>query len=118
MNTKTLKTAVIWGLILWLFGYVLGIILFKLVPPAKLGWVIMPFGIMFTLWVLAKKIKLARFKEYVIFGIIWAILAVVLDYFLLVRLFKPADGYYKLDVYLYYLLTLTLPILFAKWRKK
>ena len=116
MNRKTLKTAVIWGLVLWLFGYVLGIVLFKMVPPAMLGWMIMPFGILFTLWVLMKKIQLASLSEYVVLGAIWAIMAVVLDYFLLVKLFKPVDGYYKLDVYVYYLLTLAMPILFGGWR--
>lgn len=116
MTTKTQKMAVIWGLVLWLFGYVLGIVLFKMVPPAMLGWVIMPFGIMFTLWVLMKKISLVNLKDYVILGIIWTIMAVVLDYFLLVKLFKPADGYYKLDVYMYYLLTLVIPIKVGWWK--
>lgn len=42
--------------------------------------------------------------------------AVVCDYFFLVKLFKPADGYYKLDVYMYYFLTLTFPLIIG-WRK-
>ena len=37
-------------------------------------------------------------------------MAVVLDYFLIVKLFHPVDGYYKLDVYLYYVFTFALPI--------
>jgi hypothetical protein len=31
-------------------------------------------------------------------------------------MFKPADGYYKLDVYLYYILTFALPLIVG-WRK-
>ena len=34
----------------------------------------------------------------------------------IVAAFKPADGYYKPDVYLYYALTLAIP-LFAGWRR-
>jgi hypothetical protein len=40
----------------------------------------------------------------------------VFDYFLLVKVFKPVDGYYKLDVYLYYVLTFILPLIVG-WRK-
>ncbi len=47
---------------------------------------------------------------------IWTAIAILCDYFFLVRPFKPADGYYKLDVYLYYALTFALP-LFAGWKK-
>ena len=39
----------------------------------------------------------------------WLVIAIVLDYFLLVQLLKPAGGYYKLDVYIDYLITLVLP---------
>jgi len=35
----------------------------------------------------------------------------------IVKAFKPADGYYKLDVYLYYALTFALPLIVG-WRKK
>ncbi|MCX6718252.1 MAG: hypothetical protein NTY81_01450 [Candidatus Staskawiczbacteria bacterium] len=44
-----------WGVGLWLIGYVLGIILFMLVPANLIGWVISPVGILITLWVLIKK---------------------------------------------------------------
>ena len=38
------------------------------------------------------------------------LIAVICDYFFLVKAFNPADGYYKLDVYLYYGLTFILPL--------
>jgi len=47
---------------------------------------------------------------------IWTIIAVVFDYIFIVKLLKPLDFYYKLDVYLYYSLTFILPILVG-WRK-
>ena len=49
-------------------------------------------------------------------ALVWTFIAVVGDYLFIVKAFKPADGYYKLDVYLYYALTLAIP-LFAGWRR-
>ena len=77
----------------------------------------MPVGIVLTLWVLLKKVKGNSLKYYLLLAVIWTLIAIVFDYFFLVKAFKPADGYYKLDVYLYYALTFILP-LFAGWRKK
>jgi hypothetical protein len=42
-------------------------------------------------------------------------MAVALDYIFLVKLFKATD-YYKVDVYVYYVLTLLLPIVVG-WYK-
>lgn len=106
-----------WGFLLWLFGYILGIALFCVVSPAFLGWVIMPFGILFTLWVLIKKIHSKDRRYYLGLSVVWTVLAIILDYFLLVKVFKPADGYYKLDVYLYYGFTFVLPLLVG-WKKR
>lgn len=116
MNKRLLKDALIWGFTLWLIGYILGIILFMVVLPSILGWVIMPIGVVITLWVLFKRIKGTSFQYYLILGATWTIIAIVFDYFFLVKVFKPADGYYKLDVYLYYLLTFILPLV-AGWKK-
>lgn len=116
MDKKFIKDAFGWGVLLWLIGYVLGIILFMIVPVSIVGWIIMPIGIIITLWVLLKKIKSRSFKYYLLLAFIWTLVAIVFDYFFLVKLFKPADGYYKLDVYLYYLFTFTLPLLVG-WRK-
>ena len=118
MNKKLfLKDVLGWGFILWLIGYALGIVFFAFVPAAILGWVIMPFGIAVTLWVLFKKIRSESLQYYLILSIVWTLLAILLDYFLLVKVFKPADGYYKLDVYLYYILTFIMPLLVG-WKKK
>ncbi len=116
MNKQISKDTLGWGFILWLIGYVLGIILFAFVKPEVIGWIIMPIGIVITLWVLFKKIKTETFKYYLILGIVWTLIAIVFDYFFLVKVFKPADGYYKLDVYLYYAFTFILPFLVG-WRK-
>lgn len=109
MTRQWVTEAVIWGFGLWLIGYVLGILLFFVVPPSFIGWAIMPFGILLTLWVLVKKITSDSLDYYISLAIVWTLMAVVCDYLFLVKVFQPADGYYKLDVYMYYALTLTLP---------
>ncbi|MCL5969919.1 MAG: hypothetical protein M1450_00245 [Patescibacteria group bacterium] len=116
MSRQLLKDGLGWGFILWLIGYILGIILFMVVPPAMVGWIIMPVGTIVVLWVLLKKVRGSSFRYYLSLAVIWTLIAVVFDYFFLVKVFKPADGYYKLDVYLYYALTFILP-LFVGWRK-
>lgn len=117
MNRQLLKNTLGWGFLLWLIGYVLGIVLFMMVAPSMVGWIIMPIGTILTLWVLFKKIKATTFKYYLSLAVVWTIIAIVFDYFFLVKVFKPADGYYKPDVYLYYALTFILPLIVG-WRKK
>jgi len=117
MVKKFYKDAFGWGFILWLIGYALGIMLFPFVSLSIVGWIIMPIGIIITIWVLVKKVKADSFQYYALLAVIWTLIAIIFDYFFLVKLFKPEDGYYKLDVYLYYTLTFVLPIIVG-WRKK
>ncbi|MFA5249463.1 MAG: hypothetical protein WC397_02905 [Candidatus Paceibacterota bacterium] len=116
MNAQFLKDAFGWGSVLWLIGYLLGIALFSVVPTSMIGWIIMPIGTVITLWVLFKKIRSGSFQYYFSLAVIWTAIAIVFDYFFLVKLFNPEDGYYKLDVYLYYILTFVFPLA-AGWRK-
>jgi hypothetical protein len=121
-NTKAIKKqfyvdAFFWGFVLWLIGYLLGMILFFVMPPDMIGWAILPIGIIITLWVLFKKIKGDSFNYYLHLAIAWTLIAIVFDFIFIVKTLKPADGYYKLDVYLYYALTFILPLA-AYSRKK
>ncbi len=118
INKQFLKDALGWGFVLWLFGYILGIILFMLMPSSIIGWVITPIATIITLWVLFKKIKSSSLQYYLFVGITWTILAIILDYFLIVKTFKPEDGYYKPDVYLYYALTFILPLITGLRKQK
>lgn len=120
INKQLFKDTFGWGFLLWLLGYILGIILFMIVPPSIIGWIITPVATIITLWVLIKTIRSSSFQYYFIIGIIWTILAMVLDYIFIVKAFKPKDGYYKLDVYLYYALTFILPLIIGlrKQREK
>jgi len=111
MNTVFFKSTVWWGFLLWFLGYVLGIVFFLLVPPSLIGWYVTPIGIAVTAWVLFKKTRAVSRTDFFITGVIWLIIAVVFDYLFIVQLLKPEDGYYKSDVYFYYLTTLLLPTL-------
>ncbi len=115
MSKSLLKDGLGWGFLLWLIGYLLGIVLFMVVPSSLIGWILTPIGTVITIVVLYK-IKAASFKYYIILAIVWTLIAIVCDYFFLVKLFNPADGYYKFDVYVYYGLTLSLPLLLG-WRR-
>lgn len=116
MTKQFAKDAFMWGIVLWLIGYALGIILFAVVPPSILGWIITPIGVLITVWVLVKKVHANLFQYYLSLAIVWTSIAIIFDYLFLVKVFNPADGYYKLDVYLYYMLTFVLPLL-VWWRK-
>ena len=117
MYKQFLKDGFGWGFGLWAVGYVLGIILFAFVSPAILGWVILPIGTLITLWVLSKKVKGNSFSNDALLSITWTLIAIVCDYYFLVKAFKPTDGYYKLDVYVYYALTCALPLIVG-WYKR
>jgi len=108
---KFFKDAVLWGVILWLVGYILGFVFFMLVPQQMIGWFIMPVGILITLWVLAKKINGPDMLYYLKVAIAWTAIAIVFDWLFLVQLLKPSGGYYKLDVYFYYATTFVLPLI-------
>ena len=116
MIRQFLKDALGWGLFLWLIGYGLGILLFALAPANLIGWIIMPIGTVITLWVALRKVKGDTPVYYCLLALVWMMIAVLGDYLFIVKALKPADGYYKLDVYIYYALTLALP-LYAGWRR-
>lgn len=117
MNKKILTDTLGWGFLLWLLGYGLGILLFTIVPPSLIGWIITPIGTLVTLYILFKKIS-GSFNHYLLISIVWTIIAIVFDYFFLVKAFKPADGYYKFDVYLYYAVTFTLPLIVGWYKNR
>jgi len=116
MSRRFFIDAFVWGFVLWLIGYVLGILFFAIVPANLIGWAIMPIGILIALWILFTRVKGDSLRYYALVAVAWTVIAVACDYFLLVQLFKPADGYYKLDVYLYYAITFVLPIAVGWWK--
>ena len=110
-KTQILKSNLKWGFILWVIGWVLGIIFFMTPIKPIMGWVITPIGIVITLWVLFKKINRQQYLCYFGVAVIWTLMAILLDYFFNVLLFKIGLSYYKLDIYVYYITTFILPLL-------
>lgn len=116
MKKKLAKDALGWGVGLWAFGYALGFAFYPFLSPDILGWAILPFGLLATLWVLLKFIEPRTFGHYFLIAVVWTALAALLDYFFVVKLLLPKDGYYKPDVYFYYALIFLVPVLYGLWR--
>jgi hypothetical protein len=110
LSSETLKDTLLWGTLLWLLGYLVSVALFAIVPVSMIGWIILPIGVVATLLILFFRVRSRSLSHYVVIAVAWTLIAIVLDFLLIVKLFKPEDGYYKFDVYLYYLLTFTLPL--------
>jgi hypothetical protein len=117
MNRQLLKDSLGWGLSLWFIGYVLGIILFFLLPVSTIGWVILPIGVTITFWILFNKVRADSYQYYLILAVFWTVIAVAFDYIFIIRTFNPQDGYYKLDVYSYYAITFLSPLIVAWWKR-
>lgn len=113
---RGLAGAIGWGIALWFTGYVLGIGLYFLVALSLLGWVIMPIGAALTWVVLWRWVESRDFVGYVRLAVVWTAIAVAGDFLFIVKALHPPDGYYKLDVYLYYVLTFLMPLI-AGWLK-
>ncbi|MBS1494959.1 MAG: hypothetical protein JST55_15715 [Bacteroidetes bacterium] len=118
MDKELLQDSLGWGFILWLIGYVLGMTLFFVVPTYAIGWVIMPVALAITLWVLFKRVKADTIHHYIIIAFVWAFMAIVLDFLFIVKALNPPDGYYKTDVYIYYLLMFFLPLIVSTQKIK
>lgn len=106
-----------WGFVLWIFGYLLGIVLFFVVPKDMIRWVILPIGTIITLWILFNKIKGDSIIYYLYLGITWTWVAITFDYIFIIKALN-AEGYYKPDVYIYYVLTFILPLIVYYLYKK
>jgi len=107
-----------WGVLLWLVGYLLGFVFYALVPVALIGWFVMPFGVALTALVLWRWVRIDGLSRAAVLGLGWSAIAVLCDYAFIVELLAPPDGYYKLDVYLYYFLMLAMPVAAAALRRR
>jgi hypothetical protein len=116
MSKQLLKDSLGWGFVLWLIGYLLGIVLFFVLPPSLIGWAIMPVGMGITLWILLRRVKRQALQYYVILALAWVAIALVCDYIFIVKAISPPDGYYKTDVFVYYTLTVVTPLAVGWWK--
>lgn len=99
------------GFGLWLLGYIAGIALFFTPFKDTLGWVIFAFFTPMTILVayLRFRDRTRSLMYFVMVGVAWTAIAVVLDYLFIVLLFN-SQGYYKLDVFVYYAAMLLIPV--------
>jgi len=116
MNKHLTRDALGWGILLWLIGYVLSILLFFIAPSHLIGWIIAPIGTVIATWIAFRKLRGDTFAHYALVAITWLALALIGDYLLIVKAFNPADGYYKPAVYVYYALAVAIPLI-AGWRR-
>ena len=107
-----------WGFVLWLIGWILGVVLFMTPLKSIMGWVITPIGTIITLWVLFKKINRERLLCYFGVAVIWTLMAIALDYLFNVLLFGIGASYYKLDIYIYYAITFILPLMVGVYKMR
>jgi hypothetical protein len=115
-TSQRITGTILWGVFLWLIGYLAGVALFFVIPKALIGWVITPVATLLTIWVLFAKIKRPEMACYIGLGVVWTVLAVVLDYLFNVVAFKIGGAYYQPDIFLYYFLTFVLPIVIGYWK--
>ncbi len=116
MNKQLIIDTLGWGILLWLISYVLGLLLFFVLPVTLIGWAVLPVGVIITSWVLFRKIRRGDFRYYGVLAVAWTVIAVACDYVFIVLALEPAGGYYKADVYLYYLLVFVLPLIVGWWK--
>ena len=107
-----LKDTACLGTFFWLLGYLASIVLYFSPLSYIMGWIITvvftPFTILVTWWWFLKRERLPL-KYYAGVGVAWMVIAVVLDYLFIVRLFN-ATTYYAPDVFLYYALAFLIPV--------
>jgi len=116
-----IKDAVGLGMLLWLFGYVASLVLFFTPFVNNMGWIISviftPVTIVITwLWFRARDLPLLYFVKV---GIVWTVIAIILDYLFIVQLFQAT--YYETDVFVYYALTFLIPVgvgLYLSWSRE
>jgi hypothetical protein len=98
------------GIMLWLIGYLVSVVLFFSPFAGIMGWIISavftPVTIAITWWWFrARNLPLTYYAGV---GMAWTVIAVVFDYLFIVQLFQAT--YYGPDVFLYYALTFLIPV--------
>ena len=99
------------GTALWLIGYLASLALFFSPYAGIMGWILIaiftPVTVGIAWWWFGKREPLPL-KYYAGVGVVWVLIAVVLDYLFIVLLFQAT--YYETDVFVYYALTFLIPV--------
>lgn len=104
------KDFVLLGMGFWLLGYLASLLLFFTPFQSSMGWIITAVCTPITIavawwWFRTRDLPLSY---YVKVGIAWTVIAILLDYLFIVRLFQTP--YYQTDVFVYYALTFLIPV--------
>lgn len=99
------------GLAFWLIGYLLSLVLYFIVPPGIMGWILFvaltPVMVVVTWrWFSDRNLPITYFLQVAAF---WTVIAMVGDFLFIVLLFS-AQTYYQADVLVYYLVTFLVPV--------
>lgn len=112
LTKKTLVDAPLLGFLVWLIGYLAGIVLYFFVPADVLGWILFVIFTPIVILICYKRFKKRSesISYYALVAAVWLVIAIAFDYLFLVGLLN-APNYYKLDVYVYYASTFLIPFL-------
>lgn len=110
-NVRIITDALGFGILLWMIGFSLGMILFPFVPVAYIGLPILLIVIPLTFLVSYYRFKRKGFTKtyYLTVAALWLLIAVIFDYTFLVRGFN-VQNYYDLDIIVYYAMTFIIPL--------
>ena len=108
---QILKDTAALGTGLWLVGYLASLALFFSPLAGIMGWILLaiftPLTVAITWWWFRQRESLSL-QYYTGVGVAWMLIAVVLDYLFIVLLFQAT--YYGVDVFVYYAVTLFIPV--------
>jgi putative effector of murein hydrolase LrgA (UPF0299 family) len=99
------------GLTFWLIGYLLSLVLYFILPPGVMGWILfvvltpVMIGVTWR-WFRDRNLPVTYYLKV---ALTWTAIAVVGDYLFIVHLFS-SQGYYQADVLVYYLVTFLIPV--------
>ena len=98
------------GIVFWLIGYLASLVLFFSPFAESMGWILLilctPVTFIITWWWFRS--RTLRLSYYMLVGIAWTAIAIVFDYLFIVLLLNAL--YYGADVFIYYALTLLIPV--------
>ena len=116
---KRLVDVFVFGIMLWLMGFIGSLILFPFVSMDILGWILCIIFTPITILITYYRFRNRKMKFFCYFmtGVFWMLIAVLFDYLFIVKLFNASD-YYKLDVFVYYAFTLAIPVVIGLINRK
>lgn len=120
MKKYALVDTLVYGLVIWLVGFVLGMVLFPFVEISVMGWILMPVTLIVALFLsmrIRRKRSAAAVSTFIGVGLSWVALSLILDYAILVKGYS-AENFYDVDIIIYYIGVLLIPIIVSLLPRK